>query len=197
MPLPVGSLHRIDLQLAAMMADARARLTVRGMSVRPRVMMTGFSASAMFASRFIMLHPETVKAAAFGAVNSFFILPLTELSGHELEYPLGLADFASLTGHAFNRSAYMKVAEFTFMGANDTNDAVITGGGDAYSSADTELIFRLFGHRLMSGRWHALEQAYQAANKNVTFHTYGAVGHGLDERITQDVSDFLRRHGDP
>ena len=188
-----GPLRRIDLQLAAMIADAKHRLASRGEAMQSKIMMTGFSASAMFASRFVFLHPELVKAAAFGAVNSFFMLPMTEMAGHKLEFPLGIADYQNLTGQQFAVAAYREVHEFVFMGANDNNDAVLAGGGDAYSADESSLVFDLFGRHMMPERWQALEQAYGKDNPQVAFHTYNDIGHGLDVRLWDDVSDFFQQ----
>ncbi len=59
-------LVRIDLQLIAMVRHARPRLAARGINVDPKFFMMGGSASGAFTSRFIMLHPDVVKAASFG-----------------------------------------------------------------------------------------------------------------------------------
>ncbi len=193
--IPEGPLRRIDLQLAAMIADAKQRLAARSEAVQDKIMMTGFSASAMFASRFVFLHPDLVKAAAFGAVNAFFTLPMTELNGHKLEFPLGIADYQNLTGHPFPASVCKKISEFVFMGANDTNDSVSLDGGDSYSAEDALLIFDLFGRHMLPERWQALERIYDKDNPQVAFHTYGDLGHGLDVRVWDDATDFFRQQG--
>ncbi len=185
-------LVRIDLQLVAMIADAKQRLAARGETLQPKIMMAGFSASAMFASRFVFLHPELVKAAAFGAVNAFFMLPLAELSGRALDYPLGIADYQKITGHPFDTAAYRTIPEFAFMGTNDSNDAVVADGGDAYSAGEAAIILKLFGRQMMPDRWLALEKAYATANPNVSFHTYQDIGHGLDVEVSDDAAEFLR-----
>jgi hypothetical protein len=45
MLLTDGPMKRLDLQLIAMIDDARARLAARGFATRPEVLMTGFSAT--------------------------------------------------------------------------------------------------------------------------------------------------------
>ena len=49
--------ERIDLQLIAMIDDARERLAAKSINVDRKVFMMGMSASGQFASRFVMLHP--------------------------------------------------------------------------------------------------------------------------------------------
>ena len=69
-------LKRFDLQLIRMIDDARKRLRADGLSFDERVMMYGFSASGMFTNRFAMLHPERVKAAAFGSPGGWAMAPI-------------------------------------------------------------------------------------------------------------------------
>jgi hypothetical protein len=60
-------LERIDLQLLAMIDDARERLAAVNINVDRRVFMMGCSASGQFTSRFVMLHPDRVKVASIGS----------------------------------------------------------------------------------------------------------------------------------
>ena len=60
-------LERIDLQLLKMIDDARERFAARGINLDSKVFLWGFSASGQFVSRFVMLHPDRVKAASFGS----------------------------------------------------------------------------------------------------------------------------------
>lgn len=61
------ALRRPDLQLIAMIDDARRRLEREGVHTERRVLMHGHSAAGMFVSRFVLLHPDRVKAATIGA----------------------------------------------------------------------------------------------------------------------------------
>ncbi|PTN32858.1 hypothetical protein [Desulfonatronum sp. SC1] len=72
----IEGLERIDLQLIAMIDDARERLSTMGIATEDKVFMMGYSASGAFANRFTMLHPELIKAAAIGAPGGFPILPV-------------------------------------------------------------------------------------------------------------------------
>lgn len=191
--VPDGPLKRIDLQLVAMVNDARQRLSALGRPTQPKILITGFSASAMFASRFVFLHPDLIQAAAFGAVNSFFMVPTPTLSGQELDYPLGLADYQEVVGHPFDRTTYRNIPELAFMGANDDNDAVTPGGSDAYTAKEADLILNMFGRQMMPERWNTLKKVY-ASNPAVVFRTYSNIGHGLDERIWRDAASFLAAH---
>ncbi len=174
-----------------MVADARRRLAACGLVIGDKFMLDGFSASAMFVSRFVYLHPDLVAAAAFGGVNSFLMLPEAGIGGHLLHFPLGLADYATFTGHPFRRAVYDGVPQFAYMGANDTNDAASTGG-DAYSSDDSALIRSLFGTRMLPDRWNAVQDAFRMSGASVKFVTYQRIGHSIDERIFRDLTQFFR-----
>jgi hypothetical protein len=92
---PDKRLHRIDLQLLAMIDDARRRLGARDMPVREEVLMTGFSASGAFVNRFVVLHPARVMAAAAGAVNGMLMLPSSSLGTDRCSFRSGSPIFRS------------------------------------------------------------------------------------------------------
>jgi dienelactone hydrolase len=184
-----GPLRRLDLQLLAMIADARPRLVSMGRAVNSKVLMNGFSASGLFANRFAFLHPETVAAAAFGGLNCFIMLPVAELKSHSLNFPLGTADLEKITGHAFDRTAYQAIPQFAYMGADDTNDAVVHD--DAYSAEERALIFELLA-RAMPERWQAVQAVYANQKMPMQFKTYPGIGHGTNGKINNEVAEFFR-----
>lgn len=185
-----GPLKRLDLQLLAMVRDARERLAALGHPVQQKILLNGFSASGLFANRFTFLHPEAVAAAAYGGVNGFIMLPVAELDSQSLNFPLGLADFAKITGHPFDRAAYDKVPQFAYMGEKDENDAVVHH--DAYSDEERALIFKLLGRTIMPDRWKAVEAVYQKQHLPVQFKTYEGIGHGTNGAINREVAEFYR-----
>jgi hypothetical protein len=185
-----GPLARLDLQLIAMIADARPRLAATGHPVNSKVLINGFSASGLFANRFTFLHPEMVAAAAYGGLNCFIMLPVAELKSQALNFPLGLADLEKLTGHPFNRAVYETIPQLAYMGANDTNDAVVHE--DAYSPEERALVFTVVGEKMMPDRWQAVQAVYKSEKVPVEFRTYPGIGHGTDGKINSDVAEFFR-----
>ena len=185
-----GPLKRLDLQLLAMVTDARERLAALGHPVNQKILLNGFSASGLFANRFTFLHPEAVAAAAYGGVNGFIMLPVAELGSQSLDFPLGLADFAKITGHSFDRLAFAAVPQFAYMGEKDENDAVVHH--DAYSDEERALIFKLLGRTMMPDRWKAVEAVYQKQRLPVQFKTYEGIGHGTNGAINREVAEFYR-----
>jgi hypothetical protein len=185
-----GPLRRLDLQLLAMVTDAREHLAAMGHPVNQKILLNGFSASGLFTNRFTFLHPDAVAAAAYGGVNAFIMLPVAELNSQPLDFPLGLADFAKITGHPFDRAAFAAVPQFAYMGEKDTNDAVVHR--DAYSDGDQALIFKLLGRTMIPDRWKAVQAVYQKEHFSVQFKTYEGMGHGTDGNINGEVAEFYR-----
>lgn len=181
-------LRRLDHQLLAMISDGRARLSATGLPTSEKVLLTGFSASAMFVTRFAVLHPGAVQAVAAGGLNSFVILPVTSLQGEPLAFHLGVRDVAAYTGEPFQASVWNRIPQYLFMGAEDANDAVLFD--DSYAPEDRDLVFRLVG-RDMPRRWEACRQIYANAGAPAVFVTYPGLGHGTNGSVHTDVAAFI------
>lgn len=185
----VRMLRRLDLQLLAMARDARRRLLEQGRAVSPRLVLTGFSASAMFATRFAALHPKEVAAVVAGGLNSFVILPVERLSHTRLPYPLGVSDLREVSGRAFDEQAWREIPQFLFMGAMDDNDAV--DFDDSYSSMDRHTIHSLLGRRMIPDRWQACEDVYRSIQAPARFRTFANLGHGTNRLVHQACAAFV------
>ena len=184
--------RRFDLQLLAMVDDARA-LLAREYQLRfeRQVLLNGFSAQAMFANRFTFLHPERVKAAALGAPGGWPIAPVAAYHDKSLRYPIGVADVRQITGKDVNMRELRRVPLLIFMGDRNDNDAVPYG--DAYENEDRALIFPLFGLTPIE-RWEAAKAFYAAAGMNAEFKLYPGVGHTVTTEMREDVRAFLQKY---
>jgi hypothetical protein len=129
MRIEEGALRRVDLQLLAMIDNARERLSDGNRVVPESVLLNGFSASAAFVNRFTVLHPERVCSVSAGGVNGIVTLPVEENEpDSELEfaaqlppnYPVGVADVSSLTGEPFDEAAFGETNQFVYMGEDDS-----------------------------------------------------------------------------
>ena len=74
------------------------------------------------------------------------------------------------------------------MGTADHNDAVQFS--DAYSNDEQKIIYKVIG-KPMALRWQTAQAIYRTQDPNVTFVTYGRVGHWTDSRINRDVINFF------
>src|SRR2546425_366895 len=105
---------------AAKRIAARRRLSWSCLTIRVRRTMIW-----RFTNRFAMLHPERVKAAAFGSPGGWALAPIPSWKGKSLRYPIGTADFEAVSGAKLDLERLKKVPLFLFMGSEDTNDSVV------------------------------------------------------------------------
>jgi len=183
-------LKRLDLQLLAMIEDAKGRMAGGGFKVADRILMMGFSASGMFVNRFALLHPEAVRAAAIGSPGGLPMVPVATLAGQPLRYPIGTADLAGISGARPDLEELRKLKLYFFLGADDDNDSVIYR--DGFEKEDEDLVMKIFGGPLKD-RWAVCRKVY-ADEKfgNVEFVLYPRAGHRVTEEMTEGILTFFR-----
>jgi dienelactone hydrolase len=181
---------RFDLQLAAMIKDARERMEKAGIRTEDRVLMQGYSASGMFVNRFVFLHPKLVKAAIVGAPGGWAIAPVAEYSGKRLTFPAGIADLKEVAGKKFDLRSARRVPMFIILGAEDTNDAVPMG--DAYDQRESEIVISLFGKTPVE-RFPHTERLYKQAGLDAEFKLYPKTTHQMSREMRDDQIAFLKR----
>lgn len=182
--------RRIDLQLIAMIDHARNVLAAKGYTVDEKAILTGFSASATFANRFVVIHPDKVKVCAAGGLNAMLMLPLNNIDSTALNYPLGIGDFQTIFGDTVNLAAIQGVPQMFFMGDQDDNDAVAYD--DAYDSVERNIVYTHFGKAMQPDRWSFCGRVYKAKFPKVTIKTYKGTGHTITDEMRQDVLQFAR-----
>lgn len=183
-------LRRLDLQLIAMIEDARIVLTQMKILTYEQIFLNGFSASATFTNRFLFIHPKKVKAAAMGGLNGELMLPLKNWKSQDFDYPLGLHDFEEIFGNACDLVSLRKIPQYIYMGKEDQNDAVQYY--DAYNAIERKLINTSLGSQVQE-RWVNGQAIYLQENLNVEFHTFEGVGHWTTPFINIEVSKFFLR----
>jgi len=186
------AIERVDLQLVAMIRDASARLAGRGIVVKPKVLMKGFSASGGFVSRFPALHPDMVEAAVAGSPGGLPFLPVGSWKGRSLRYPIGTGDFEALTGKKFSLEEFNAVKYFYHLGDQDVdNDPVYYR--DAYDKEDEDLIVELFG-KTRPDRWPVAEEIYRSVGNGSIFRLYPGIGHRTGGKGNLEILDFLKKN---
>lgn len=183
-------LERIDLQLIEMFNDARQRLERRNIESEDRFILTGFSASATFANRFVVIHPELVSAVAAGGLNGLLMLPLDSLKGEALNYPVGTNDMKELTAREFHKDKFLKIPQFYFMGKMDDNDAIPFE--DAFDENERQQIYRLLGRQMQPERWNNCAGIYKTQPVNAVIKTYESIGHEAPEIVKEEIVAFFR-----
>jgi dienelactone hydrolase len=184
-------LARFDLQLIAMIDDARAKLDKENLKFDKRVFMLGFSASGMFANRFTFLHPKRVKAAAVGSPGGWAMAPAASFKERALRYPIGTSDFKTVSGGKFDLNSLRKVPLFMYLGDQDDNDSVIFR--DSYEKEDEDLIFALFGKTPVE-RWDDSKKLYRDNKLNAEFRLYPNVKHAVTKEMFEDIFAFFSKY---
>lgn len=183
-------LERIDLQLLAMIKNARSTLNELGIKSKEEIILTGFSASGTFANRFTAIHPSKVKVVAAGGLNGLLFLPIDSIQNEKLDYPIGTNDFQECFKKPFDSIAFKKTPQFLFMGKNDDNDAVKYR--DAYNTNEKDIIYKVIGENMLLDRWEKCIDIYKSKDMNTTIKTYEEMGHGHDENIREEILDFIK-----
>jgi len=167
-------LSRLDLQLLAMIDDARVQLKNEGINSNEKFLIQGFSASGMFANRFTALHPDRVLAVAVGSPGGWPIAPVSKYQNEPLLYPAGISDLEKLIGKPFDSVAFASVPTLMVMGSADDNDSLdFTDGWDKDAAGQ---VVSLFGKDPIA-RWPQAESLYKNNVTNVKFILVEGVGH--------------------
>lgn len=181
---------RLDLQLIAMINDAKRKLNSRNIKSTEKVWITGFSASGMFANRFTFLHPQLIKAAAIGSPGGWPIAPVKSYMGKKLRYPIGVSDVKLISDKRFIIKELRSVPLYIYMGTEDDNDSVIYS--DGYETEDKDLIFQLFGKSPIE-RWSLIENLYKEKDLNATFKLYPNIKHVINNEMIDDIVVFFKK----
>jgi hypothetical protein len=212
--------QRLDLQLLAMVDDARLKLAEQQIPIDQRFLLWGFSASGTFSDRFSLLHPNRLVAVASAGSHS---LPFASYTGENLPYPIGTYDYETITGAPFDLDAFAALPRFLYQGDQD-HGGYITEGEDVYladdyfnqfirpdlevrlTSAPTPLIasfqmsseeetllkYRIYHGATFVDEFITIRQIYAEAGLDQTqFKLYPGVGHEIIEEMENDVRDFF------
>ena len=180
------NLKRLDLQVLAMLKDARKQLKKEGIATKRKILIAGFSSAGSFGWKLALLHPEKVLAVVAGG-EAYPVLPLTDYEGETLPYPVGVADFKEIVERKFQEKAWRKIPIFVFNGALDYNDPLPFN--DIYTDSERELIKKLFGDETLQERWEKIRGVLAQVAPNVQTHTYPKTEH---RPIPEDMILFLR-----
>ncbi len=183
-------LKRLDLQLLAMIDDVRETYKKENWNIDSKVLMWGFSASAMFVNRFSIIHPDRILATSIGSPGGWPIAPCNTWEGENLRYPIGINDLNQLTGVSINLEEYKKIPQLFFLGDEDTNDSVPYD--ESYEEVDQEVILNLFGSTPVE-RWNIAEEIYSSVEANVKFRLYERVGHRPSIKSFIETKDLFKK----
>lgn len=192
------SLKRVDKQFAAMIRDAKARLSDEPYSVTEGIHGDGFSVGGDFFTRFAFLYPHLVSTLTAGG-GGFAPLPKASLTVDdeevELPYPLGTADYEQLTGQEFDKEEWKSINQYIYVGEDD--EPWKTGDEIAHqtpSGRDPELGVKVFGRERVTEMFSTLRDEYKKEGASATFRIYENTGHRTTDETRSDVMEFHRRN---
>ena len=97
--------YRLDEQVVKIINYAKFLLErEKGLVAKKRIFLNGYSSSGVFAQRFALLHPNIVETVCIGGASGSIPIPTEQIA-----YPLGIADYESLTGKKFDLDSYLKI----------------------------------------------------------------------------------------
>ena len=195
---------RIDLQLIAMINDARERLLKKNnQNINNKIIMIGFSSSSLFAARFTFLHPERVAVAVGGGIGGLLPVPTNEINGTKLMYPIGSYDYESITGKQFNLEEYKKTPQFYWQGTKDKSNPFRKGAEDL-TDDEFEIVKKLFTEglpfedkpvslKVSTTMWKNSQKYINQVVGNVKFESPKGLGHEYNPIINKSVK-FIREN---
>jgi hypothetical protein len=194
--------ERVDLQLLAMIEDAKSRLNGGTYTVADQIHFEGSSAKGTFIDRFAALHPEHVNVFSSGA-NGIAFLPVAEVSdelptyndatGESISWPFGTANFEDLVGEEFNREAWMDITQFQWIGENDQDPSdpdEYVHKAWRFEDEDSRLVQEIFGTLQVDHRFNTCREIYNHLGVPATFTIFDGSGHvpGRDGR--QQIAQY-------
>ena len=195
---------RIDLQLIAMINDARERLLKKNnQNINNKIIMIGFSSSSLFAARFTFLHPERVAVAVGGGIGGLLPVPTNEINGTKLMYPIGSYDYENITGKQFNLEEYKKTPQFYWQGTKDKSNPFRKGAEDL-TDDEFEIVKKLFTEglpfedkpvslKVSTTMWKNSQKYINQVVGNVKFESPKGLGHEYNPIINKSV-EFIREN---
>ena len=89
-------------------------------NVDNRVIISGYSEGAKFASHFSLLHPELIKFVIAGGTSGCISMPVTNIGEYTFSYPTGISDLKN-----FDLDSFKKINFFYYIGSTDKSDPAI------------------------------------------------------------------------
>lgn len=183
-----GPYVRLDLQVLAMLKDARKQLKKRNIRTEKKFLVAGFSAAGAFGNKLAFLHPKKIFAAAIGG-EVYPTLPFETYDEVSLIFPVGMYDVKTYTGKRFNKKAWEQIPFLIVNGEDDYNDPLPYH--DVFGEEESVIILGVLGEGTTIDRWNKARKILEKAAPNVQTHTYPHIDHDWEK---QDVIDFLKAH---
>lgn len=200
--------ERVDIQIInAINSIKNELLNEDGIQTEKKIDLVGFSAAGGFAQRFMLLHPEIVRAVYAGGAMDGIPLPIDELNGRILHYPLGIADYEEITGHKFNMEAFRQIAIRFSYGEKERevlNNHYFDEEGNPVSNFDMSyirsitpeedgIIMREVIGKTPEERFKKTIKIYKSLGIDIETEIYTDLGHSESKNSKEAVRTFFKR----
>lgn len=188
---------RLDNQLIAMFEDVKDRFEKSDINIQEKFVINGFSASGKFANRFTILHPDKVCLCVGGGVSGCLTLPIRQINGEQLLYPVGIGNIKEFTDEQYE--SFLNVRQFYYMGLEDDNDPYSpsdkdpnqTKHEDIISIEEMKQLHKFLGLDMTTTRWETTQKYYKEIGVNAEFESYEGFGH-RPHPATKKITTLLK-----
>jgi|GEM_PF-6440298 len=194
--------ERVDLQLIAMIEDAKSRLDDGTYTIADGIHYDGGSSAAYFIEKIAPLHPEHINAYSFGA-NGHAFLPFEELTDDipihgdpdrtTIPWPIGTGNLEELTGEQFNKDAWMDIEQFRWIGGDDQDPDDPENHVHKRFRGDDEIdqvVEEIFGTLQVDDRFETSSEIYDYLDVPATFRKFEGQPHAPDWEYRVEAAEF-------
>ncbi len=197
--------RRIDLQLIAMIDDAREKLLKENnQNINEKVIMVGFSSSSLFSARFTFLHPDRVSVAIGGGIGGLLPVPTDKINGIDAIYPIGTYDFEKITGKKFDLEEFKKTPQFYYQGTKDKSNPFRRGAEDL-TDEEYEIVKKLFvdglpfedkpvSLKVSTVMWNNSQKYINQIVDNIKFESPKGLGHEITPKMINKSVKFIKEY---
>ena len=112
--------NNLAKQHKAIIITAINQLRNIGINVDEKIIISGYSEGAKFASHFTLLHPEIIKTVIAGGTGGAISMPVDRIDGYEFVYPTGTSGLKE-----FDFDSFKSISFFYYMGKEDKSDSAM------------------------------------------------------------------------
>ncbi len=183
----ISRYEQTGAELKAIIDDIKSRMQERNINLADRVNLFGFGYSALYASRWQLMYPETVKTAVLGAPGEWPAVPAEEFEDNVFDYPLGLTGLEDKTERS---EALEEIAVFHFQGQEDEFSVI----------SDTRIFADKHRQQLQdlaeqnNEYLDIVSELFTRNSLEYKYSTYEDVDHRFNLEMHDDVVEFLEKH---
>lgn len=112
---------RIDKQVESIILHVKSDISEdRNVKLADKIFLMGYSTSGVFAQRFALCHPDIIDTVLIGGAIGSIPVPGDINGKNNLDYPLGIRNYKSITGKSFDENSYRNI-RFNYYVAENEN----------------------------------------------------------------------------